>query len=74
LNVEALIKIEVSSDLFLLVHEESGEDLVGIGSCNVIVAALINAIDEIHRFLGVAIEHNPFLEVHVLILHLFDER
>jgi hypothetical protein len=45
-----------------------------IGSTDVIVVALVEKIDEVHCFLGVAIEVDPFLEVEVLLFDLFDQR
>lgn len=71
LYFEAVLKIEVSFNLSFLVHEEGGQYLVGIDAGYIIVVALIDKVDKVHGFLGVAIEHDPFLEIHVFFLHLF---
>jgi hypothetical protein len=71
LYFEAVLKIEVSFNLPLLVHEECGQDFVSVDTGYIIVVALIDKVNKIHCFLGIAIEHHPFLEIHVFLLHLF---
>jgi hypothetical protein len=44
---------------------------MSIGSADVVVATIVKKIDEIHGFLGVAIEVDPFFEVEVLLFDFF---
>lgn len=73
LYLEALLKIEVGLDLPLLLHEESRKDLIGIYPTYAVVVALIDEIDEVHCLLWESVQHDPFLEIHVLVLYFFYE-
>lgn len=73
LYLEALLKIEVGLDLPLLLHEESRKDLIGIYPSYAVVVALVDEIDEVHCLLWESVQHDPFLEIHVLVLYFFNE-
>lgn len=73
LYLEAFLKIEVGLDLPLLLHEQCRKDLIGVDTSYAVVVTLIDEIDEVHCLLWESVQHDPFLEIHVLVLYFFYE-
>jgi len=66
-----LFGVEVGLQNLILIHEEVGQDLIHIDSTDVVVLVVVDHVDKVHRLLVEPEETQPFLEVHMLIFHLF---
>jgi len=58
----------------VFIHKKGGQYLMGVPSGDVVEAALVDKVDEVHGFLGKTVHHGPPLKIEVFSLYLFGQR